>query len=127
MVMRVLPLAGISAPRFALEKSYSAFIGVYFIAGGAPRRDQTNETAAQSVGDDQYCTGTAFADGDESLRVFGIRIRTVQSQRVQEDTFLIGKRHMMFVQIPRRLGRIELKVHGQMYAYRAYMSIAGRY
>lgn len=111
MVMRVFPLEGINAPRLALEKSYSALIGLNFTRCGATSRYQPDYLAAVRVNNHKQMASAPHAQGYESLFALGIRVGTMQCKSIHKYALCIRKRDAMLAKISRRLGRVKLKLH----------------
>src|SRR5512138_1865463 len=111
MVIRVLPFVGRSALRFAFEKSYSGLICAVFGGSSATNRNQPDRLAPQDVDNNEYVAGASSASSHESLLALSVWINAMHCKRVHKHAFRIRKRHAVLTQIPRRLGRIELKVH----------------
>lgn len=91
MVIRVFPLEGISAPRLAFEKSYSALIGLDFTRCGATSRYQSDCLAAKCVSNDKQMPCASHAQGYESLFPLGIGVGTMQCKSIHEYALCIRK------------------------------------
>ncbi len=91
MVMRVFPLAGISAPRLAFEKSYSDLIGLNFTGCGATGGNQSNHLATECVRNHKQTASTSHAYGYKSLFPLGIRVGTMQCKGIHKHAFRIRK------------------------------------
>src|SRR2546423_14886102 len=104
MVMRVLPVWEISAPRLPFEKSYSVLILFHLIWRCATSRNKPDFFTAQYVNDYQDSSDGIHTNCDEALLVFRIGTQLMDGERIVEDALCIGERDSVLLQIACSLG-----------------------
>src|ERR1019366_6977384 len=107
MVIRVFPVAAITAPRLPLEKSYTFFIGSALLWVGPSNRNNPCVVAAMRVDDDHQRAKHVHADCDKTLLTLRRVILDGNRKRVVEHTVALGKRDTMVQE--RHYGSLDLR------------------
>lgn len=97
MVMRVLPFAGISAPRLPFEKSYSALIVSHLVSCSAACGNETDFLTAKRIDNNQNYPCATGADGNKPLLIFRVRVEPMDCQRIEEYAFCISEGDTVFL------------------------------
>src|SRR5712691_2548952 len=111
MVMRVFPVAGITAPRLPLEKSYTFFIVPSLFGVGLPHRDDSHVLAAGSVNHNHQRPEQVHSDSDKALLTLCGLILDGKRERVIKRPVALGKGYPVLLEICRILFRVELAGH----------------
>src|SRR3989344_2587416 len=111
--MRVLPFAGISAPRLPFEKSYSAFIAFHLMPRSAASRNKPDLLATKRVDNNQDNSRATHANRHKSLLIFQIGVRLMDRQWVVKHAFGVREGHAVFLQIACGLCEVVLEAHLQ--------------
>lgn len=116
MVMRVLPGEAMTAPRFALEKSYSLRMGFCLAFACLAGRHDPCLVAARDPHDQQYPAVRVHAQRDVARFAFGIRVFHGCPALVAQRLFDIGEAHTVLVFIRCCFGRIVFRYPSEQYA-----------
>src|SRR6266542_575495 len=126
MVIRVLPVVGMTAPRLPFEKSYTFFIIPSLFGICLSHRDDSHVLAAGRVNHHHQRPEHIHSDGHEALLTLRGLIFHGERERVVEHPVALRKGYTVLLEICSILLWIEFAGHGSSICTYAYTSTALR-